>query len=136
MCLRNILPEQGLCNGSRGVVTKLLRNIVEIRMLRGDFDGESRLIPRIPNTSGEEDLLYILTRKQFPLRVCFAMTINKSQGQTFDRVGLDLRRPVFSHGQFYVAVSRVTDPSGLFILLPEGSSTTSNIVYPKVLQNI
>ena len=136
MCLRNLLPEQGLCNGSRGVVTKLLRNSIEIRMLGGDFDGQTRLIPRVLNTTGKEDLPYILTRKQFPLRVCFAITINKSQGQTFDQVGIDLRTPVFSHGQFYVAISRVTDPNGLFILLSEGNTTTDNIIYPEVLQDL
>lgn len=136
MCLRNLLPEQGLCNGSRGVVTRLLRNSVEIRILGGDFDGQTRLIPRILTPSGKEDLPFILTRKQFPLRVCFAITINKSQGQTFHQVGLDLRTPVFSHGQFYVAVSRVTDPKGLFVLLPEGVGVTDNIVYPEVLQDL
>jgi hypothetical protein len=47
------------------------------------------------------------TRLQFPLRVCYAMTINKSQGQTFTgRVGLYLKTDSFAHGQLYVALSR------------------------------
>ena len=50
------------------------------------------------------------TRKQFPIRVCFAMTIMKSQGQTFSgKVGLFLPADVFSHGQLYVGLSRCTD---------------------------
>ncbi len=36
------------------------------------------------------------------------MTINKSQGQSLKYVGLDLRVPVFTHGQLYVALSRAT----------------------------
>ena len=134
MCLRNICPEEGLCNGSRGVVTRLLNRSIEIRLLGGDWDGQLRLLPRIMLTSNDDDLPYILTRKQFPVKVCFAMTINKGQGQTFDTIGLDLRSPVFSHGQFYVAVSRVTNPEGLTILLPEDLTKTSNIVYPEVLE--
>ena len=47
-----------------------------------------------------------LERHQFPIRPAHAMTINKSQGQTFDMVGMDLRRDVFNHGQLYVALSR------------------------------
>ena len=62
------------------------------------------------------------------------MTVNKSQGQSLNFVGVDLRTPVFTHGQLYVALSRVTDISGLAVLLPRnGDGTTANIVYPEVL---
>jgi ATP-dependent exoDNAse (exonuclease V) alpha subunit len=62
------------------------------------------------------------------------MTINKAQGQSLDRVGVDLRLPVFTHGQLYVALSRVTDVDRLDVLLPEQSDTrVENIVYPEVL---
>jgi ATP-dependent exoDNAse (exonuclease V) alpha subunit len=56
------------------------------------------------------------TRRQFPIRLAFAMTFNKSQGQSVKHVGLDLRRPVFSYGQFYVRVSRVTSVSNLKVI--------------------
>ena len=102
----------------------------------GDFNGQLRTIPRIKLSSGEKDLTFTLTRKQFPVRVCFAMTINKSQGQSFKQVGVDLRTPVFSHGQFYVAVSRVSSASGLHILLPSDSEKTANIVWPEILQDL
>ena len=53
-------------------------------------------------------------RRQFPVRVAFAMTVNKSQGQTFTgRVGLFLPEPVFDHGQFYVACSRTVSPDNM-----------------------
>lgn len=51
--------------------------------------------------------------------LCYAMTVNKSQGQTLKRVGIYLSSPVFSHGQLYVALSRVTTPTGLNIVTNE-----------------
>ena len=80
--------------------------------------------------------MFTLVRKQFPVRLCFAMTINKSQGQSFEKVRIDLQRPVFSHGQFYVAVSRVCSAGGLHVLLPEDSNKTENIVWPELLQDL
>jgi ATP-dependent exoDNAse (exonuclease V) alpha subunit len=68
------------------------------------------------------------------------MSINKSQGQSLRYVGLYLPRPVFTHGQLYVALSRVTTRSGLRILIldDEGKpkSSTTNVVYPEVFQRI
>ena len=66
-------------------------------------------------------------RLQFPIRLAFAMTINKSQGQTLSVCGLDLSTQCFSHGQLYVACSRVGKPSSLFVLAKDG--LTKNIVH-------
>ena len=59
----------------------------------------------------------MLRRRQFPVRLAWAMTINKAQGQTLCQVGLYLPKPVFSHGQLYVALSRVGSSSRLRIVL-------------------
>lgn len=71
------------------------------------------------------------------MRVCYAVTINKSQGQTLEKVGLYLQSPVFTHGQLYVAASRVTSPEGLKVLIAEEDGScgceTRNIVYREVL---
>ena len=63
------------------------------------------------------------------------MTINRAQGQSLQHVGLDLRTPVFTHGQFYVAVSRVTSVHSIKAIWDEKVDTpvTKNIVYVEVL---
>merc|ERR1712082_595010 len=77
------------------------------------------------------------SRRQFPICIAFATTINKSQGQTLKRVGVWLRCPVFSHGQLYVASSRTVDPNGLKFAIKEqpghGKGNTPNEVYKEVL---
>jgi hypothetical protein len=136
MLLRNLYPREGLCNGSRMAIHSLGRFTIQVRLLGGDFDGQLRTIPRIKLQSTDEQLSFTLSRKQFPITLSFAMTINKSQGQSFEAVGVDLRSPVFSHGQFYVAASRVTSKAGLCMLLPPNLTKTSNIVYPEILQGL
>ncbi len=76
------------------------------------------------------------TRRQFPVRTCIAMTTNKSQGQSIrGQLGIDLTDSCFSHGQLYVAMSRITDLRNLYIFCEsnEFSRTTNNIVFREVL---
>ena len=74
------------------------------------------------------------------------MTINKSQGQTLQKVGIFLQNPVFAHGQLYVAISRCANPSEIKFFVPfseeqnefhqvnaDGSLTTINEVWPECL---
>ena len=77
--------------------------------------------------------------KQFPVRAAFGVTCNKSQGQTFHTVGIYLHRPLFSHGQLYVALSRKGAPHRLKVLnrkqtRDHGMHYTDNVVYPESLR--
>ena len=68
------------------------------------------------------------------MRPAFALTINKAQGQTLSRVAVFLDEPVFSHGQLYVAASRVGRAADLRFAIPAGSQgVTRNVVYGEVL---
>lgn len=129
MLLRNLNPPK-LCNGTRLKITVLQKNVIEATVFTGCARGESVLIPRIPLIPS--DYPFEFKRLQFPIKVCFGMTINKSQGQSLKVAGIDLREDCFSHGQFYVACSRVSSPSTLQILTPEGKTT--NVVYKEVLK--
>lgn len=129
--LRNLNPPS-LCNGTRLVISDMRPNIIEAVILTGPAAGETTLIPRIPMIPTE--LPFQFKRLQFPLKLSFVITINKSQGQTFNCVGVDLRSNCFSHGQLYVGLSRTGNPSNQFILLPE-NNTTQNVIYPEVLSH-
>ncbi|KAG7960213.1 hypothetical protein I3843_10G112200 [Carya illinoinensis] len=112
MLLRNINPSEGLCNRTQ--------------------------IPFLPNV--DENSSFPFKRTQFPIRLSFVMTINKSKGQTLDFVKIYLPQPVFSHGQLYVALSRAKTASTVRILIrlvsteQSEKNCTKNIVYTELLR--
>jgi ATP-dependent exoDNAse (exonuclease V) alpha subunit len=144
MLLRNLCPPRGLCNGTRMVITAMGERVIEAKILMGVHKGTFAFLPRISmDSTAAPGLPFTLRRHQYPFRSAFAMTINKSQGQSISNVGVHLLTPVFSHGQLYVALSRVTDCHNLCILLPSNNNAsttadvqnaTENIVYKEVLQ--
>ena len=78
-----------------------------------------------------------MERVQFPIKLCFGITANKSQGQTYKRVGINLSETeMFAHGQLYVALSRVGSFKAVSIFKPKGHPNPNhmhNMVYPEVL---
>ncbi|XP_054259841.1 uncharacterized protein LOC128984534 [Macrosteles quadrilineatus] len=102
MLLRTLRPPK-LCNGTRLRIRSLHRNIIEAEILTGCGAGELVFIPRIPLIPSNYPFEF--KRIQFPVTVCFAMSINKSQGQTLSTAGVELSGSAcFSHGQLYVRV--------------------------------
>jgi len=103
----------------------MTENILEATILSGKFKRDIILLPRISLIVLESPRPF--KRLQFPICLAFAMTINKSQGQTMSICDLDLENTCFSHGQVYVACSRVGKPSNLFVLLKD--RLTRNVVH-------
>ncbi|GAA0145546.1 DNA helicase [Lithospermum erythrorhizon] len=142
VCLRNINPVEGLCNGTRLICKSLLPNVLGAVIASGQHRGKHVWIPKIPLETNPNDSKYLIpfVRRQIPVRLCFAMTINKSQGQTLSYVGLYLKQPVFCHGQLYVALSRAKTGSNVKVLIipPTYSDPrteyTANVVYNEVLE--
>lgn len=127
--LRNLNPPT-LCNGTRLRIISLKLNVIEAAVITGCAAGDNVFIPRIPMIPS--DYPFRFKRLQFPVKICFAITINKAQGQTLKVTGVDLQNECFSHGQLYVACSRVSSHTNLFIHAPQ--SKTTNIVYQEVLR--
>ena len=115
--LRNLNTHDGICNGTRLIIRVLSENLITGEVLAGRAAGKVVFIPRMDLIPTDSDLPFRFCRRQFPVLPAFALTINKAQGQTFTRVGLFLPDPVFSHGQLYVAFSKVTSSNGIEVLI-------------------
>uniref|UniRef100_A0A182PFC9 ATP-dependent DNA helicase n=1 Tax=Anopheles epiroticus TaxID=199890 RepID=A0A182PFC9_9DIPT len=141
LLLRNLNTDIGLCNGTRLQIVDMKRNCIHARILTGKRQGDDVLLPRIYCDSNDKDLPFQIRRKQFPVQLCFAMTINKSQGQSLNHLGIYLPKHVFAHGQLYVGLSRVTSKRNMTILIgkPEREDnqgvSIKNIVYKEVVEN-
>ncbi|KAK9873683.1 hypothetical protein WA026_023683 [Henosepilachna vigintioctopunctata] len=145
--LRNLSLQDGLINGTRLLVLAVSEFLLTAEIVTGRFCGRKVLIPCMDLTSVDKNIPFVLRRRQFPVKLCFALTINKAQGQTFDRVGIYLETPVFSHGQLYVAFSRVRNWNSIKVevkknkfqgkLIRSNEGTfTRNIVYNNILRFI
>ncbi|XP_047258538.1 ATP-dependent DNA helicase PIF1-like [Capsicum annuum] len=140
MLLRNIDQTAGLCNRTRLIVTRLGNQVIEAKVLSGQMTGQRVFIPRMILTLSDARIPFKFQRRQFPITVSFAMTINKSQGQSLSHVGLFFKKQVLTHGQLYVALSKVTSRKGLKILIydDDGQITdkATNVVHKEVFQNL
>ena len=104
MLMRNLNPKMGLCNGSRLIFKRIHKNhLLECKIVGGEHSDRTVFIPRVTLRPKDNDFPFEWNRRQFPVCVAFAMTINKSQGQTLQNVGVWLNDTCFAHGQLYVS---------------------------------
>ena len=114
--LRNFDQQNGHCNGSRYVIEQILPHLLVAKSVIGVIAGCTLLIPRITLIPSDNIFPFTLRWKQFPVRPCFAMTVNKSRGQSLQHIGVFCKGDFLSHGQYYVAASRVGRSNRLRIL--------------------
>ena len=111
-----------------------MERIVECQVAVGVNKGKSVFLPRIPIYDRSNEFPFTLVRRQFPLKLSFAVTINKGQGQENKRVGIYLPEPVFAHGQLYTAFSRAKRGENVSVLIEDNKDGfTENIVYKELL---
>lgn len=90
--LRNLNPCEGLYNGTRLICCDFKNRVISAKIVNDDFKNTHVFISRISLLSSDDEKLPIpFKRTQFSIRLCFAMTINKVQGQTLDYIGIYLR---------------------------------------------
>ena len=136
MLLRNLQagPNCSLRNGTRMIVRQLMERTVDCEVTAGTCKGARIFLPRIPMYDRSNEFPFTLVRRQFPIRVAFAVTINKGQGQENQKVGIYLPEPVFAHGQLYTAFSRGKRAENVSVLIKDNKEGfTDNIVYKELL---
>lgn len=146
MLLRNLDPPNGLSNGTRLIVSELRPNFIVADIISEANRGSQVMLPRMDLVCDDQTLPIKLRRQQFPILPAYAMTINKSQGQTIERVGIYLSDVVFSHGQLYVALSRCRDRRNITVyvkdqpgrqgkMFADNKVYTRNVVYREVFRH-
>jgi len=142
--MRNLNKKEGLTTNTRVKILNILPYLIRVCTLHPD-NPKYFNIPRIKFTvTLPFGRSIAMQRVQFPLRLAYAMTYNKSQGQEFAFVVCDIRKEPFTHGHLYVALSRIRVAANIRVfsdskqanagdeqLLYSGAIVT-NVVYEKL----
>lgn len=139
--MRNLSIEDGLVKNARVVVRELHERFVGVELLPNSSyiaRGKVYCLPRIIFEFQPKYCPWTVQRRQFPLRLAYSTTFNSCQGLTLNRAVIDLRTPVFTHGQLYTSISRVRhrDHIRCFFGGQESGNLgkkTTNIVYKELL---
>jgi hypothetical protein len=138
--MRAVSKADKLATNTRVRITGISHRLVRVSTL-DEVGARSATLPRfvfkIKVTYGKS---FYLTRRQFPLRLAYSLTMNRSQGQTLDRVVVDLTRHCFMHGHLNVALSRIRQASNIAVYISVGDYDeqnkmviTTNVVYPEII---
>jgi len=139
--LGNYNREDGLTKNTRVRIVNITRKLIKVVTINTDYPIFA-LIPRyifylkLPYNNS-----FKIMRKQFPLRLAYALTMNRSQGQEFEKLLIDLSEAAFTHGHLYVALSRIRLKENLKIFCNQenlmdlycGFIVTKNVVYNEIL---
>jgi ATP-dependent DNA helicase PIF1 len=121
-------------NGSVGMIEGLFDNHIDVRVggIVYTLDRETweEIVYTYDQDTHKVEAKIASSFTQYPIRLAWALTIHKSQGQTYESVALDLTTATFAPGQLYVALSRCTSLEGLYLKMPVKRSHI--IVEPKV----
>ena len=146
--LRHYDQKNGFSNNSRVIVTNITHKTVRVRSLNDST--KYACLPRIHFEVKTKFRLSVkMTRRQFPLKLAYALTVNRCQGQQFDKVLFDIGTAPFAHGQLYVSISRVREGSNFrFYIDSENDNEciytaddetlypqTANVVYKKIIDS-
>jgi len=143
--LRNMDIDAGHCNGTRYLVKQIGKYRLVLQKLNANKDDKDAILilPRIPLRYGGHAFPFELTRLQFPIKIAFALTINRAQGQSVTICGILLPKNVWTHGQIYVAFSRTGNPNNIYVWaeqsqfedykLDPSKTYMKNIVYREVI---
>ncbi|XP_041863959.1 ATP-dependent DNA helicase PIF1-like isoform X4 [Melanotaenia boesemani] len=126
MLTRNIDIQKGLVNGAFGTLMKVITSETNQRITKLGLRMDSQTAGRRSGPAGSDDLVYVeraedtvkqkgVVRRQFPVKLAFSCTVHKTQGLTTHAAVVSLKK-IFEAGMAYVALSRVTSLSGLYLL--------------------
>ena len=116
------------------MVQNLLPHVIDASAISGSNVWAKLFIPRIWLATKDATLQIEMKHKQFPVKLVYSLTAKKAQGQTLEQVGIFIGGEFFSHGQLYVALSRVGSISSVKILFKaENKFHVKNVVYKEVI---
>ena len=135
LVMRNISVQDRVMNNTKVILREVGRKYITVETLS---ERRQVLLPRIVFRFTLPRSGVTVERRQFPLRPCYAIMVNKAQGQTLRRICYDVREHPFAHGQLYVGTSRVRNQRDILMLtrpshLHDGKALTKNVVYPELL---
>ena len=146
--MRNMDIKAGHCNGTRYRIKHMGQYRLVLEKLHAEEGDKNKvlILPRIPMKHAMSDkFVFELTRLQFPIKIAFALTMNRAQGQSAEKCGILLPKHVWAHGQIYVAFSRCGNPNNVHVWAEQSlfekhdldptKKYVANVVYSEVLQD-